>query len=48
VGTDAAAFAEFYSSASDDCLRVVLVAVRDRQIAEDLGERRDGPRVRQR
>lgn len=36
MDTDAAAFAEFYSSASDDCLRVVLAAVRDRQAAEDL------------
>jgi RNA polymerase sigma factor (sigma-70 family) len=36
VDTDAAAFAEFYSSTSDDCLRVVLATVRDRQIAEDL------------
>jgi RNA polymerase sigma factor (sigma-70 family) len=36
VDTDAAAFAEFYSSASDDCLRVVLATVRDRQTAEDL------------
>jgi hypothetical protein len=34
VDTDAAAFAEFYSSASDDCLRVVLATVRDRQTAE--------------
>jgi RNA polymerase sigma factor (sigma-70 family) len=36
VDTDAAAFAEFYASASDDCLRVVLATVRDRQTAEDL------------
>jgi RNA polymerase sigma factor (sigma-70 family) len=36
VDNDAAAFAEFYSSASDDCLRVVLATVRDRQTAEDL------------
>jgi RNA polymerase sigma factor (sigma-70 family) len=36
VDTDAAAFAEFYSSASDDCLRVVLATVRDRPTAEDL------------
>ena len=36
MDTDAAAFAEFYSSASDDCLRVVLATVRDRQTAEDL------------
>jgi len=36
VDNDAAAFAEFYSCASDDCLRVVLATVRDRQTAEDL------------
>jgi RNA polymerase sigma factor (sigma-70 family) len=36
VDTDAAAFAAFYSSASDDCLRVLMATVRDRQIAEDL------------
>jgi len=36
VDTDAAAFAEFYTGASDDCLRVVLATVRDRQTAEDL------------
>jgi RNA polymerase sigma-70 factor (ECF subfamily) len=36
VDTDAAAFAEFYSSARDDCLRVVLATVRDRPAAEDL------------
>jgi RNA polymerase sigma factor (sigma-70 family) len=36
MDADAAAFAEFYSSASDDCLRVVLATVRDRQTAEDL------------
>lgn len=36
MDTDAAAFAEFYASASDDCLRVVLATVRDRQTAEDL------------
>jgi RNA polymerase sigma factor (sigma-70 family) len=36
VDNDAAAFAEFYSRASDDCLRVVLATVRDRQTAEDL------------
>lgn len=36
MDTDAAAFAEFYSSAKDDCLRVVLATVRDRQTAEDL------------
>jgi RNA polymerase sigma-70 factor (sigma-E family) len=36
VDTDAAGFAEFYAGASDDCLRVVLATVRDRQTAEDL------------
>jgi RNA polymerase sigma-70 factor (sigma-E family) len=29
-------FTEFYTSARDDCLRVVLVSVGDRQLAEDL------------
>jgi RNA polymerase sigma-70 factor (sigma-E family) len=29
-------FTEFYTSAKDDCLRVVLVSVGDRQLAEDL------------
>ena len=29
-------FAEFYESARDDCLRVVLLNVGDRQLAEDL------------
>jgi len=29
-------FAEFYTSARDDCLRIVLVSVGDRQLAEDL------------
>lgn len=29
-------FAEFYRDAKDDCLRVVLASVRDRQAAEDL------------
>ncbi len=33
---DAAAFAEFYEGARDDCLRVVLTSVRDRQAAEDM------------
>jgi RNA polymerase sigma factor (sigma-70 family) len=36
VDNDAAAFAEFYSSAKHDCLRVVLATVRDRPTAEDL------------
>jgi len=29
-------FAEFYESARDECLRIVLVNVGDRQLAEDL------------
>jgi RNA polymerase sigma-70 factor (sigma-E family) len=29
-------FGEFYAAARDDCLRVVLVSVGDRQLAEDL------------
>jgi RNA polymerase sigma-70 factor (sigma-E family) len=29
-------FTEFYTSARDDCLRIVLVSVGDRQLAEDL------------
>lgn len=29
-------FTEFYVSAKDDCLRIVLVSVGDRQLAEDL------------
>lgn len=29
-------FSEFYASAKDDCLRIVLVSVGDRQLAEDL------------
>jgi RNA polymerase sigma-70 factor (sigma-E family) len=29
-------FAEFYAAAKDDCLRIVLVSVGDRQLAEDL------------
>ena len=33
---DAAAFALFYEGARDDCLRVVLASVRDRQAAEDM------------
>lgn len=36
MDTDAAAFTEFYASARDDCLRVVLATVRDRPAAEDL------------
>jgi DNA-directed RNA polymerase specialized sigma24 family protein len=33
---DAVVFGEFYRDAKDDCLRVVLASVRDRQTAEDL------------
>jgi DNA-directed RNA polymerase specialized sigma24 family protein len=29
-------FAEFYESARDDCLRIVLLNVGDRQLAEEL------------
>jgi RNA polymerase sigma-70 factor (sigma-E family) len=29
-------FTEFYTSVKDDCLRIVLVSVGDRQLAEDL------------
>lgn len=29
-------FADFYAAARDDCLRIVLVSVGDRQLAEDL------------
>ncbi len=29
-------FTEFYASAKDECLRIVLVSVGDRQLAEDL------------
>jgi DNA-directed RNA polymerase specialized sigma24 family protein len=29
-------FAEFYRSSCDDCLRIVLLNVGDRQLAEDL------------
>jgi RNA polymerase sigma-70 factor (ECF subfamily) len=29
-------FAEFYAAARDDCLRIVLVNVGDRDLAEDL------------
>jgi DNA-directed RNA polymerase specialized sigma24 family protein len=29
-------FAEFYEAARDDCLRIVLLNVGDRQLAEDL------------
>jgi RNA polymerase sigma-70 factor (sigma-E family) len=36
VEEDQHEFAEFYAAARDDCLRVVLISVRDRQLAEDL------------
>jgi RNA polymerase sigma-70 factor (sigma-E family) len=36
VERDQAEFTEFYESARDDCLRVVLVTVGDRALAEDL------------
>jgi DNA-directed RNA polymerase specialized sigma24 family protein len=29
-------FTEFYTASRDDCLRIVLVNVGDRQLAEDL------------
>lgn len=29
-------FTEFYTSVRDDCLRIALVSVGDRQLAEDL------------
>jgi RNA polymerase sigma-70 factor (sigma-E family) len=29
-------FSEFYATAKDDCLRIVLISVGDRQLAEDL------------
>jgi len=36
VEEDQREFAEFYAAARDDCLRVVLISVSDRQLAEDL------------
>jgi RNA polymerase sigma-70 factor (sigma-E family) len=36
VEQEQAEFAEFYQSARDDCLRIVLVNVGDRALAEDL------------
>lgn len=36
VEDDRREFAEFYAAARDDCLRVVLISVSDRQLAEDL------------
>jgi RNA polymerase sigma-70 factor (ECF subfamily) len=29
-------FTEFYAAARDDCLRIVLISVGNRQLAEDL------------
>jgi RNA polymerase sigma-70 factor (sigma-E family) len=36
VEQDRREFAEFYAGARDDCLRIVLVSVGDRELAEDL------------
>ncbi|MBO0787069.1 MAG: sigma-70 family RNA polymerase sigma factor [Actinobacteria bacterium] len=36
VEDDQHEFSEFYAAARDDCLRVVLISVSDRQLAEDL------------
>jgi len=36
VEQDRRDFAEFYAAARDDCLRIVLINVGDRQLAEDL------------
>jgi RNA polymerase sigma factor (sigma-70 family) len=36
VERNRAEFAQFYTSTRDDCLRIVTVAVGDRQLAEDL------------
>jgi RNA polymerase sigma-70 factor (sigma-E family) len=36
VEQDRQEFAEFYAAARDDCLRIVLISVGDRQLAEDL------------
>jgi len=36
VGTQRPDFAEFYGSCKDECLRTVLVAVGDRDLAQDL------------
>lgn len=36
MGHEPMEFAEFYESTRDDCLRIVLVNVGDRQLAEDL------------
>jgi RNA polymerase sigma factor (sigma-70 family) len=36
MGHESMEFAEFYESTRDDCLRIVLLNVGDRQLAEDL------------
>ena len=36
VEQDRQEFAEFYAAARDNCLRIVLISVGDRQLAEDL------------
>jgi len=36
VEQDRQEFAEFYAAVQDDCLRIVLISVGDRQQAEDL------------
>ena len=36
MGTQPGDFAEFYRQAKDDCLRTVLVSVRDQDLAQDL------------
>jgi RNA polymerase sigma factor (sigma-70 family) len=36
MGRDQHEFEEFYAAARDECLRVVLISVGDRQLAEDL------------
>jgi DNA-directed RNA polymerase specialized sigma24 family protein len=36
VEQDRREFAEFYAAARDDCLKIVVISVGDRQLAEDL------------
>jgi RNA polymerase sigma-70 factor (sigma-E family) len=36
VDQDQTGFTEFYAAARDDCLRIVLISVGDRELAEDL------------
>jgi hypothetical protein len=36
VEEDRQEFAEFYAAARDNCLRIVLISVGDRQLAQDL------------